>query len=276
MQWFDSIRRAVDELIQQVVGFLPNLFAAILLLAVGWTAGRLLAAGATRVVRRIKLDAEIDQGSWREAMKRAGVQLTPSEIVGRVVFWTVLLVFVAMAVENLGIALTAVPLRSFVGYLPRILGAVLILFLGAVLAGVLGKAFSAGLAGLDLAQHRIVAKAAQGLVFLVTFLAAFDHLGFDVTLLSSTISNLITIFGAAMALAFVLGGRDVARDMLAGYYVREQYKVGSNLRVGEAEGELLGIGTLSSTIKVPDGDLVIPNHSLIEKQIMRIDADSED
>ena len=273
MGHLDPFRQALERLTQQLIDFLPSFFAAFLLILVGWLISRLLATTTRRIARRMKLDQAMEKAGWPDALERAGVEIAPSAIVGRLVFWIVFLVFVALAVETLGFGFSAVPVRAFVEYLPRVLGAVLLLFLGAVLAGVLSKAFSAALARLEFAQHRMLASIVQGLILLVTFLAVFDQLGFDVTFLSSTLGNLLAIFAAAFAVTFALGGRDVARNMLAGYYARERFQAGDRLQMSEGTGELTGIGTLSAVIQTEKGEFVIPNHRLVESSIVKLESD---
>ncbi len=274
-QQLDPARRAFEALFDQVVTYLPNLLAALLLLAVGWLVSRLLGGAAKRLVRRLNLDDGLDRTGWRETLERARIKLAPSEIVGRMVFWIVQLVFVVLAVENLGFGLTAIPLRSFIAYLPRVVGAVLFLFLGAVVAGFLSKAFGAALSRLEFSQHRALAGVVQGLILLVTFLAVFDHLGFDVGFLSATLGNLLTILAAALALAFVLGSREVARNMLSGYYARERFRAGDRVKLDANVGELQGIGTLTSVVRTAEGDLVFPNHRLVESNVMKINDEHE-
>lgn len=265
----DPPKVAIEGLIEQIIDFVPNLLAATLLLAFGWLVTKLLAATTRTVARRLRLDEAMERAGWQDDLEQAGIKLAPSEILSRLVYWSVLLVFLALAFENLGITLTAVPLQAFLEYLPRVFGAVLMIFVGAVLAGVVSQGFSAALVRLDFAQHKALASFVHGLILLVTFLAVFDQLGFDVSLLSKTVANLLAIFAAAIAVTFALGGRDIAKNMLAGYYARERFQAGDRLQIDGASGELLGIGTLNSVIETQGGELVIPNHRLIESSVTR-------
>lgn len=261
---------ALDGLIQKIVDFVPNLLAAIFLLAFGWLVTKMLAAATRTIAQRLRLDEAMERAGWQEDLEKAGIQLAPSQILARLVYWAVLLVFFALAFENLGIDLNAVPLQAFIEYLPRVFGAVLLVFVGAVLAGIVSQGISAALSRLDFAQHKAMASFVHGLILLVTFLAVFDQLGFDVSLLSATLANLLAIFAAALAITFALGGRDIAKNMLAGYYARERFHAGDNLQLDDASGELLGIGTLNSVLETHEGQLVIPNHRLVESTVVKL------
>jgi len=270
----DPPKEAIDSLVKQIVDFVPNLLAATLLLVFGWLVARLIAAATRTLAQRLRLDEAMERAGWQEDLEQAGVRLAPSEILGRLVYWIVFLVFLALALENLGIDLNAVPLQAFLKYLPRVFGAVLLIFVGAVLAGIVSQGFSAALARLDFAQHKALAGFVHGLILLVTFLAVFDQLGFDVSLLSKTLANLLAIFAAALAITFALGGRDIAKNMLAGYYARERFHAGDKLQMEEASGELIGIGTVNSVLETAEGQLVIPNQRLVESSVVKLAPES--
>lgn len=270
MNQLEPLQRAFRHLTSEAIGFLPHLVAGVLMLAVGWLLSRLLAGAARRLVRQLNLDEMMARAGWTEAFSRANVKTSPSEVVARLVFWGLFLFFLVLAVENLGLELTAVPLRAFIEYLPRLLGAVLLLFVGSSVAVVLGGALSASLAKIDFAQHKMLAGIVRTLILMVTFVATIEHLGFDISMLTTTLINLVTIAAAGFAVAFALGGREVTRNMLAGYYARERFHAGDRLDLPEGQGELVAIGTLSSEIELTEGSLVIPNSLLVETAVKRL------
>lgn len=265
----EPIRQGLHTLMERTVAFIPDFLTAVILLVVGWLISRLLSAGARRVLRRLDLDGLIKKATWDTTTDRIAYAEAPSMVVSRFVFWIVWIVFIALAVDNLGFKITSVPLRTLIEYLPRLLGAVLMLFLGVILGGFLGAAISAALERLHFAQHRLLAGIARGLVVLVTSLSAIEHLGFDITVIAGVITNLTTLAAAALAVAFAIGGGDMARNMLSGFYAREQLSVGDWISLNEGEGELVGIGTVSSRIEETDGTLIVPNRRLVEGAVKK-------
>lgn len=262
-------------LTERAIAYLPNLLAALLLIALGGILGHLLASGARHIIRHLQFEEVMGRAGWTSALNRAGVKISPSEVVVRLVFWSIFLIFLVLGVQNLGFELSAVPLWGLVELLPRILGAVLLLFVGSAIASFVSSAVGAGLAHVNFAQDQLLASLVRGLILLVTFVAAVEHLGFDISFLTATLVNLLSIFAAALAVTFAFGGRDVARNLLAGYYARERFGAGDRLRFEEGEGILVGIGTLNVEIKTDDGTLVIPNSRLIESTVFRLDPDGE-
>ncbi len=269
MNQLQPLQQALHHLTTKAIQLLPHLITGLLMLAVGWLLARLLAGAARQLARRLKLDAAMETAGWTDAFGRANIQARPSAMVARLVFWVVFLFFLVLAVENLGLGLTAVPLRAFVGYLPRLLGAVLLLFVGSLLAVAVGTALDASLARIEFARHRTLAGLVRGLILVVTAVAAIEHLGFDISLFTATVINLVTIVAAGLAITFALGGREVTRNILAGYYAKERFRVGDRLEIPEGQGELVAIGTVNAEIELDEGSLVVPNSLLLETAVKR-------
>ncbi len=275
MTQLQPFQDAILGLTERTIAYLPTLLAALLLIVLGGFLSRLLATGTRHVIQHLEFEEVMNRAGWSAALDRAGVKISPSEIVARLVFWSVFLVFLVLGVQNLGFELTAVPLWGLLEFLPRLLGAVLLLFLGSAIASLVSSAVGTGLARVNFAQDRLLARLVRGLILLITFVAAVENLGFDLDFLTSTLLNLVSIFAAALAITFALGGRDVARNLLAGYYARERFGSGDRLRFDEGEGELVGIGTLNVEIKTHEGTLVVPNARLIESTVHRLDPDGD-
>jgi small-conductance mechanosensitive channel len=269
-----SLQDALVNLAQRLFDLLPSLLAALVILFIGWLASWLLSLVARLLSQRFKLDRVIDEAGWTSALRQARIASSPSRLVGRLVFWLTFAVAAILAVDTLDIDSAAVPLGTFLAFLPRVLGAVLLVFAGAVLSTVLSRAVEAGLAGIHFAQHRLAAAICRTLILLITVVAAIEHLGFDVTLLNGLLINSITMIVAAFAITFALGGKDAARNMLAGYYARESFAPGDRVTVARTTGTIRAIGTLVTEIEVEGkGELlVIPNSKLVTSSVRRHDG----
>ena len=272
MDWVEPLESALRDLTTRAVAFAPKLIAAIALLLVGWLVGRLLAATCRRLLEGLKVEEVLERAGWTEALARAGVKAAPLDILARLVFWSLLLVFVVMAAENLGLGFSAVPLRAFLQYLPRVFGAILLLVAGIVLATVAGGAVGASLARIDFDQHALLAGLVRGLVVVLTVIAVIEHLGFDLSGVAQVLTNLLTIFALAIALTFAFGGRDVAREILAGHYARERFEVGERLEVDGETGRVASIGTVHTELETDDGNVLLPNSRLLKGRVRRCEA----
>jgi hypothetical protein len=210
----DSLENAFTEL----VAFLPNLLGALLILLVGWIVANALAGLARRGLGRAGFDAAIHReptGQWiRRFIPR------PSNLVGAIVFWAVFLGALSIAVDVLGIEALENLVAAIYSYLPNVLAALLIFIVAVAIAA--GVATLANRLLGDTGLGRIVSTGAPILVFAIATFMILDQLKIAETIVTITYAGLIGSLALGSALAFGLGGREVAAQMLQGAYAKGQ------------------------------------------------------
>lgn len=146
------------------------------------------------------------------SLSAAKMRVQRPQILGRFVFWIIFLNFILITLENLGLQATVEPLRALIAFLPRLLAALATLTAGVLLAQFLGKA-AMGSMGVDFDQE--VVQGVNVLLIIMVVIVVLEQLGIDASIMTNIFTNVITIIVAGLALAFGLGGRDVARNVLA-------------------------------------------------------------
>ena len=210
----DSLQNAFTEL----VAFLPNLFGALLVLLLGYIVAKVLGGVATRALGRSGFDDAIHREPTGRWIKR--VIPRPSNLVGAIVFWAILLGAVSVAVDVLGIEALENLVAAIYGYLPNVIAALLIFVVAvAIAAGV--ATLSSRVLG-DTSLGRIVSTVAPILVFAIATFMILDQLKIAETIVTITYAALLGSLALGSALAFGLGGRDVAAQMLQGAYAKGQ------------------------------------------------------
>ena len=210
----DSIQRGINELF----AFIPELIAAILILIVGWIIASWLGKLVARVLRRAGFDRVLHEGQAGSWVQRATGN--PSQLVGMIVKWAVILGVISLAVSVLGIS----ALSAFVGeifeYLPNVIAALLIFLVAGAIAGVAATLASRFLG--DSPLGKIVGTAAPILVMAIATFMILDQLQIAPDIVRITYALVLGAVALGSALAFGLGGRDVAREMLMGAYRKGQ------------------------------------------------------
>ena len=98
--WRQVLVDSFSTLATTVAGFLPNLAAAIVILAVGFLLSRSVQAVVERICRRLGLDRAAARLRVGETLREAGLEATPSWILARLVFWVLMLTFVLSSVVS--------------------------------------------------------------------------------------------------------------------------------------------------------------------------------
>jgi hypothetical protein len=198
---------------------LPGVVAMILLVVVGLLAGWLARAIVSRLARAVGVDRHMERWGIMPSLRRSGVFRTPSDIFGSVAFWALFLIFASLGVDSLGFpGNTTILLLAF---LPPLFAATLILLVGLLVASFLSQSVLVAAVNAGVPQARLLARAVQWGVLLFAGATALTHLGIgkEMVLVAFGISFGGLVF--ALALAFGLGGRTLARDILARRLRRE-------------------------------------------------------
>jgi hypothetical protein len=212
----DSLQQALDSFFE----FLPRLLGFLVVLLIGWLIARLVKAAVARVLEKVGLDRAMHSGSTGRYVDRVAPDTSPSRVIGALAFWFIFLGALAIAVSQLGIEALDNFVASIAAYLPNIVAAVLIF----VLAGAVAAAV-AGLVARTLGETptgKVVGTVAPVLVMAIATFMILDQLQIAPEIVTITYAALLGSAALAMALAFGLGGREVAHRMLDDAYRKGQ------------------------------------------------------
>jgi hypothetical protein len=212
----ESIQQGIDDL----VGFLPRLIGFLLILLVGYLVAKALEKVVALALEKVGTDRALASGSTAPYVARALPDASPSRLIGRVVFWFVLLGALSIAITSLGIIALNDFLADVFSYLPNVVAAILIFVVAGAVAAWLGRT-AARLMG-DSPTGKLAATALPVLVMAVAVFMILNQLRIATDIVTITYAALLGAVALGMALAFGLGGRDVAARMLEDAYRRGQ------------------------------------------------------
>ena len=210
----DTFVQPLQNALSAFLSFLPQLLGAIVILIIGYIVAKILQAVVGRVLQAIGFENWMERGGIRQFFDRAQTNQTPTSILGKLVFWFVFIIALTMAADALGIPQVSEVLGQLIAYIPSIIAAILILILAALLANFL-SGIVRGATGSDL-----LANVARYAILVYAVFAAITELGIAVQLTANTFLILLGAVALAAAIAFGIGGRDVAQDIIQKAYNR--------------------------------------------------------
>ena len=203
-----AVTQSLSDGLGAILGALPALIGAIIILIIGFIIAKVLQGIVTRVLQGMGFEGWMESGGIKQFFDRSKTNQTPLSILGKLVFWLVFFIAITMAVDTLGISAISDVLAQFIAYIPQIIAAILILVLATLLAnfvaGIVRGATGSELAG-SIAQYGIIVFAA---------FAALTQLGIAEELIAPTFLILLGSVALAAALAFGLGGQNVAQRLV--------------------------------------------------------------
>src|SRR5919107_1525881 len=234
----ESLRNALDVFLS----YIPQLFGAIIILIVGYIVARILQAVVSHLLQAVGFDNWMERGGIKQFLDRAQTRETPATVLGKLVFWFVFIIVITMAADALGIQQVSQVLAQLIAYIPNIIAAILILILAALLANFI-SGIVRGATGSDL-----LASIARYAIIVYAVFAALTQLGIAVQLTANTFLIVLGAVALAGAIAFGIGGREVARDILEKAYNRSSDEVtnDSGGRPGSTTGGTMDGGAQGS------------------------------
>jgi hypothetical protein len=207
-----SLQRGLDSLI----GFIPNLVGCLIILFVGYVIARLVKAGVAKLLETIGLDRALSGSQGGAYVERVSPGARPSRLVGLVAFWFIFIYAIAAAVGALKIPALTNFMANVQNYLPNVIAAVLILVIGVALAGAVGGLVDR-LMG-DTPGGRMARAVSPTLILAIVVFMVLNQLKIAPAIVTTTYIALIGMLAVAGALAFGLGGRELAADMMRDAY----------------------------------------------------------
>ncbi|TLY38412.1 MAG: hypothetical protein E6K60_00995 [Nitrospirae bacterium] len=212
--WDTALLEPLRTLGGQFLTLLPNVLAMTIILSVGWGLAWIIAYLAHRVLRMVGLDNLSDHLGVSVALARGGVKSDPSYLVGRAVYWMVLLFAMIAGLSALNLHPFNQFAQSLLAYVPHLLMAILIVMAGYLLSNFVSQTVLIGAVNAGVPPARILAACSRWAVQLIAAAMALEQLGIAGNIVAVGFG--ITLGGVvlAAALAFGLGAKDLAKEFL--------------------------------------------------------------
>jgi len=208
----DSLQQGLDALF----GFLPNLLGFLVILVIGWVVAKVVRTVVNKLLDRLGVDRALHQSDAGKYVERVSPGARPSHLIGAVAFWFIFLFALSAAIGALKIPALTNFIAQVQAFLPNIIVAVLIFVVAAALAGAVAGAVQK-LMG-DTPTGKVVTAIVPGLILAIGTFMMLNQLKIAQEIVTITYAALLGMLALAGALAFGLGGRDVASRMLEDAY----------------------------------------------------------
>ncbi|MCR8921218.1 mechanosensitive ion channel [Dasania sp. GY-MA-18] len=260
--WQNTLTETYHEFARQTIEHIPQLLGALALLLIGWVMAWLLRLVARKLIRGL------DVLLLRTAQKRGLAQSSNRSYahwVGNIVFWSVLLFFIAASANMMDWKIIASASNALLIYLPNVLTGLLIILAGFALSGIARSAVASAAESTGIAQAELLARIAQVSVVLTAVIIGAEQLGINVTFLTTALIVITGIFFGGAALAFGLGAKHFVANVIGVQTACKHYQLGQLIKIDDIEGYLLEITSTLVILDTPQGRAAIPAKLFHEK-----------
>jgi small-conductance mechanosensitive channel len=213
-EFLDIVRIAFADLWASLISFLPRFIGAVVVLLIGLIVASLLRRLVMKLSELLKLDELARRLEVKTSFEQVGVRLHIGKLLGWIVKWFFVIVFLVAAADILKWTQVTEFLRDVVLYLPNVIIAVVILLVGVILANFVRNVVKTAVEAARLSSSSFLAGISKWSILVFSFMAALVQLGIAQDLIRVLFTGLVAMLALAGGLAFGLGGREYATQFL--------------------------------------------------------------
>ena len=215
--WGDALVVALQDLLRGFVSIIPEIIGAIIILIVGWFIAIAIGKLVAEILKKIKFNQIFERGNWKEALSRAEIKVDPAGFVGAIAKWVLFIVFLVAAADVLGLSAFAGLLKGILSYIPRVITAVFIFVVTVIIVDIVDKLIRAFVEKAKVGYGHLVSIIVRYSIWVLAIIIIIQELkSIQVieTLFNTLLTGIVAFLVIAFGLAFGLGGKDVATDIL--------------------------------------------------------------
>ena len=212
--WEEAMLEAFRETTKRLGLFLPKVFALLTFLVLGLAAGWLIKFLVLRILRAFRFDALCERLRFTPALVRAGIKQPASQLVGRLAFWVIFLLFAFMGVDALDLEATTDLLTILIAFLPHVVAAGMLLLFGLLLANFFAEAALIAAVNAQIQEARLIANVVRWGILMFTTAMVLTQLGIAKEIVVAAFSIVFGGIVLALSIAIGLGARNIARQAL--------------------------------------------------------------
>ena len=186
--------------------FVPKLLGFLIILLLGYFIAKIISKLVDKGLEKAGFDRAVERGGIKKALAKS--QYDASDIISKLVFFAIFIPFLSAAVGTLGIRALEQPLSAFIALIPRIIVAIVLVVIGAVIAGTVKSFIQNALGGLS--YGKVLANVASILILLGFVKSALDQVGIATTV---TGPLLYTILGTVAGVVIIGAGGGLIKPM---------------------------------------------------------------
>jgi hypothetical protein len=213
-RWGRGVWSTLVDVGDRLAAILPGLLAMVILLVLGLALSWLARVVVTRVARAVGFDRHTERWGLAASMRRAGIVRSPAETLGILCSWAIFVLFASLGIDALASPDSRTGTAFLISFLPPLFAAVLIVVVGWLIANFVGQGILIAAVNAGLPEARLLARAAHWGVLLFAIATALTHLGIGKEMVLVAFGITFGGLVLALALAFGLGGRAIAAELL--------------------------------------------------------------
>lgn len=203
-----------QQFLNEIAISLPRILGAILILIIGWIIAKLLKRGLIKLLYLVKFNYLTEKTGIDKFLKEGGAKLNSIGIIGTLFYWILMLIVLIATLNSLNLTVASTLFNEIMMYFPNIIVAIVILIIGIYLARMVSQITKTSLKGMKEKTSGLISQIAFIAIIILTIFITLGQLNIATEIVTSAFSIIFGAICLALALAFGLGGREKAAEIL--------------------------------------------------------------
>jgi small-conductance mechanosensitive channel len=258
----------IAQLIAQFSAFFPKFIGALTILIVGWIVARTVGKILSKVLATVGVDKLAEMFQDIDIVQRSGgMKAKVSDMVAKVVYYMMMLIFIIAATEVLGVAAITQLFTDLMNYLPSLLTAAVVFLIGVFVADMIQGAVLTLCQSMGIPSSKLIASVVFYFLFVTIAVSALAQAKINTDFISANLTVLVGAGALAFAVGYGLASRDLVANYLASYYNRNKVRVGDDVRILGERGKVVLIDSTSLILQTPERAIVVPLSKLTTEKV---------
>ena len=235
--WSDAMFTSLAAAMALLFSAIPKIIGFALIIVAGWFIASLIERGLAALLRTIRFNHLAEKAGLTDFVHKMGMNTDAAGMIGLVVKWFVRLIALVVAFDALGLPAVSDVLRQLLLWLPNVVVALVVLVIGGLAARALSNVVRGAANEAGLSNSNFLAKSAAVVVWAFALVVAVNQLGIATELVNTLFMAIVGALALGLGLAFGLGGRETAGEIVNKWYAKAQEKSGEMKQMAENMGD---------------------------------------
>ncbi len=217
-EWSAAMMTSLAAAMALFFSAIPKIFGFLIIVIVGWLVASAVEKGIAAVLRTIKFNHLAERSGLADFVAKMGTSTDSAGMIALIVKWFIRLIALVVAFDALGLPAVSDVLRQLLLWLPNVIVALVVLVIGGLAAKALANVVRASASEAGLTNAALLAKIASTVVWTFAIIVAVNQIGIATTLVNTLFMAIVGAIALALGLAFGLGGRETAAEIVRTWY----------------------------------------------------------
>jgi hypothetical protein len=232
--WGTAIMTSLTTALALLLSGIPKILGFLVILIIGWLIASAVAAAVAAILRTVKFNDLAQRGGFTGFVQNMGIRQDAAGFIATLAKWFIRLIVLVSAFDALGLPAVSQVLQQFLLWLPNLVVALVVLVIAGLVANALATLVRGAAAQSKLGNPDLLATIARVAVWAFAIVVAVNQIGIAATLINTLFMAVVGALALALGLAFGLGGRETAAQIVRNWYEGAQAAAPKMAQAAEA------------------------------------------